>query len=103
MRIACKELESFYLADLDAVERGLGIPGIAKRQQESKYREPDKFISPKQELRRLTKNVYQPRSGSRAIAPYLDLGNSRSPSFRNLVQGIRRLVEGNRDDGIVGS
>jgi hypothetical protein len=98
VRIACKELESFYLADLQAVEQGLGVSGIAKRQQESKYRDPDQVVSPKQELRRLTKDVYQPRSGSRAIGPHLDPANKRSRSFRNLVLGIRRLVEGAKDD-----
>ncbi|MBM9532106.1 hypothetical protein JWG42_18295, partial [Desulfoprunum benzoelyticum] len=29
VRIACRELESFYLADLAAVERALGISGLA--------------------------------------------------------------------------
>jgi hypothetical protein len=102
VRIACKELESFYLADLQAVEQGLGVSGIAKRQQESKYRDPDQVVSPKQELRRLTKDVYQPRSGSRAIGPHLDPANGRSRSFRNLVLGIRRLVAGDRADSVVG-
>jgi hypothetical protein len=46
-RIACKELESFYLADLNAVEQGLCLKGIARHQ--NKYREPDRLVSPKQE------------------------------------------------------
>jgi hypothetical protein len=91
VRIACKELESFYLADLNAVEQGLCLKGITR--QQNKYREPDRLVSPKQDLKKLTKHRYQPVSGSRAIGPYLDLENGRSPSFRNLVLGIRRLVE----------
>lgn len=30
VRIACRELESFYLGDLEAVEQGLNVSGIAK-------------------------------------------------------------------------
>jgi hypothetical protein len=93
IRIAYKELESFYLADLNAVEQGLGIAGIAKKQNSSRYRAPDQVVSPKRELIGLTKGEYQPIAGSRAIAPCLDPANGRSPSFRNLVAGIRRLVQ----------
>jgi len=32
VRVACRELESFYLGDLQAVEAGLGIGGLAARQ-----------------------------------------------------------------------
>jgi hypothetical protein len=92
VRIACRELESFYLADLHAVERGLGLSSLASQQQKRKYRDPDQLISPKEEMKKLTKNQYQPVAGSREIGPYLDPTNSRSRSFHNLVLGIRRLV-----------
>lgn len=32
VRIACHELESWYLADLEAVEQGLGIRGLKRHQ-----------------------------------------------------------------------
>jgi hypothetical protein len=35
---------------------------------------------------------YQKISGSRAIGPHLDLHNTRSPSFKNLITGIKRLL-----------
>lgn len=92
VRIACTELESFYLGDLSAVERGLGIAGLAAHQQKQKYRSPDRVRSPKEELKKLTENLYQEVAGSRAIGPHLDPFNTRSHSFRNLVAGIRRLV-----------
>lgn len=93
VRIACRELESFYLADLRAVEQGLGLSGIAAQQQTRKFRDPDRLPSPKEELRTLTRHRYQPVGGSRAIGPCLDPENSRSRSFRNLVLGIRRHVK----------
>lgn len=92
VRIACKELETFYLADLSAVERGLGIKKLSQKQGQAKFRAPDSLGSPASELRSITNGTYQKVSGSRAIGPHLDIENSRSPSFKNLVRGIRRLL-----------
>ncbi len=91
VRIACTELESFYLADLASVERALGIKGLATQQQSRKFREPDSLGSPSRELKVLTRNRYEKVAGSRAIGACLTLDNGRSPSFRNLVSGIRRM------------
>lgn len=91
VRIVCRELESFYLADLAAVEHGLELSGIAKHQHKSKFRNPDYLGSPSRELAILTKGRYQKIGGSRAIGPWLDPDNTRSDSFRNFVSGIRRI------------
>lgn len=93
VRLACRELESFYLADLAAVEAGLSMNGLQKHQNSRKFRTPDTLGSPSIELRQLTKGLYQKGSGSRAIGPHLDPYNTRSHSFRNLVTGIRRQCE----------
>lgn len=89
VRIACRELEAFYLADLLAVEQALSIPGLAKRQQGRKFKNPDSLGSPSKELKSLTGNKYEKVLGSRAIGLYLQLDNSRSSSFRNLIAAIR--------------
>lgn len=91
VRIACRELETIYLADLQAVEIALGQAGMARRQQSVKFRQPDRLESPSTELRTLTRGVYQKVGGSRLIGRHLDLANERSPSFKNLIGGIRRL------------
>lgn len=93
VRIACHELESFYLGDLNAVEAGLKIPGLNQKQQKEKFRYPDRLENPANELINLTKGVYQKISGSRAIAPHLDSNNNRSHSFSVLVKGIKKLME----------
>jgi hypothetical protein len=93
VRIACHELESFYLGDLAAVERGLGLKKLKERQARRKFRNPDALANPAAELIRLTGNRYDKLSGSRAIAPHLHIENNRSHSFRVFVEGIRRLVE----------
>lgn len=92
VRLACRELESFYLADLAAVEQGLGLHGLAKKQGKSNFRAPDGLGSPSKELASLTKGRYQKLSGSRAIGPWLDLENGRSASFRNLISAIQRVI-----------
>ena len=91
VRIACKELESFYLADLCAVEQGLLLNNLATKQASKKFRSPDRLGSPSKELDILTRGEYQKVSGSRAIGKFLDPDNERSPSFRNLVKAIRRM------------
>ena len=91
VRIACRELETFYLADLRAVDQGLVMTNLAGQQQSRKFRAPDQLGSPSAELRTLTKRRYEKVAGSRAIGRYLGLDNARSPSFFNLISAIRRM------------
>lgn len=93
VRIACRELESFYLADLVAVEAGLGIKGIAKQQGTKKFKNPDSLQKPSKELLTLTKHRYEKVGGSRVIGQHLDAGNERSISFKNLIAGIKRMEQ----------
>lgn len=93
VRIACTELETFYLADLAAVAQALDMPGLVKQQGSKKFRHPDQLGSPSRELKTLTGSRYEKRAGSPAIGQYLDLDNTRSPSFKNFVTGIRRLSD----------
>ncbi len=91
-RIPCHELESWHLGDLNAVEQGLGVPGLAKKQKRAKYRNPDLIANPVQELQRLTNERYQKIAGSRAIGPHLSPDANRSHSFTVFVSGLQRLV-----------
>lgn len=94
VRIACRELESFYLGDLAAVERGLALNSLASQQAGRRLRSPDALNNAKQELMRLTADRYQERTGSRAIAPHLRLDDgNRSHSFNVLLAGIRRIAD----------
>lgn len=45
VRIACAELESWFLGDLNALEKAFGLKGLAKRQSEAKFRDPDKLTN----------------------------------------------------------
>lgn len=91
VRIACHELETIYLADLTAVESALSTKGVASLQGRSTFRNPDALANPSQMLRQITKGRYQKVSGSREIGAHLEIENTRSATFKNLISGIRRL------------
>jgi len=93
VRIACRELEAFYLAALKAVETALDLKGLARHQLAARLRAPDLLGTPSGELAKLTGGAYQKVSGSRLLGPHLDVGNARSASFKNLVAGVRRLQQ----------
>ena len=92
VRIACRELETFYLADLAAVEKALGQRKLAALQPKARYRQPDTGCTgPAAELKTLTNGAYQKVRDSRLLGQHLDLANERSASFKHLLGAIRRL------------
>ena len=92
VRIVCHELESWYLGDLQAVEKGLNLSCLSEQQQKRKFRNPDKLSNAKDELKKLTKNSYQPISGSREIGTYMSVENNRSHSFKVFIAGLQRIL-----------
>jgi len=92
IRIACRQLESWYFGDLAAVEAGLEIDGLTALHTKAQYRNPDNIIHPSTELKKITKNRYQKVSGSRVIGKHLSLDNKRSRSFRNFINGVRGIT-----------
>jgi hypothetical protein len=91
VRIACHELESFYLGDLSAVGDAFNLNNISKNQDKKKYRNPDNLTNAKEELKKVINN-YAEISGSKKISPFLKLDNSnKSVSFNFLISGIQKL------------
>jgi hypothetical protein len=95
VRIACQELEAWYLADLAAVDVAYGTT-LQRRQQRQKFREPDRLGSPSRELNTLVPAFGKVRGG-RLLGPLLDIENTRSTSFKNFVRGLRALLETRHD------
>jgi hypothetical protein len=93
IRIACHELESWFLGDLAAVEKGLQIKTgtLSKLQKKQKFRTPDDIAAAKQELKRIASS-YQPISGSKAIAQHLNLTNNTSKSFQVFLEGVNKII-----------
>lgn len=92
VRIACHELESFYLGDLNAVAKAIGPSKLASQQSKAKYRNPDRLNNAAQELKRIAKN-YQKLSGSRALGPMLALEGNHSESYNQLLAGIKKACD----------
>ena len=91
MRIACRELESFYLGDLAAVGQAFNKANLGKQQKGKKFRNPDMLSNPVQELQKLVPD-YQKLSGSRKIASQMKIDANKSESFNALIRGIRNLL-----------
>jgi hypothetical protein len=92
VRVACHELESFFLGDWQAVARAFELPRLAKLDRKAVYRDPDRIALPEAELRRHLPG-YQKRDGARRIAPHMDLQRNRSRSFVHLRAAIARQAQ----------
>lgn len=93
IRIACRELESWFLGNLQAVDDAFGLNKLGRLQVNEKYRKPDKLLKPSDELKRLVPS-YQKLSGARVMGRCLDIGENRSRSFRAFVTGIQNYIGG---------
>lgn len=90
VRVACHELENFFLGDWQAVSRAFDMPRLAELDRKAIYRDPDHIALPEAELRRHIP-AYQKREGARRIAPLMVLDRNRSSSFKALRDAIVRL------------
>jgi uncharacterized protein YktA (UPF0223 family) len=94
IRIVCTELESWFLGDFDAIEKGFNIK-LAKKKNMALYRNPDNIANAKQELKKLIP-AYQQISGSRSIAHCMTIEKNTSKSFQVFIAGVRRLCKDTR-------
>ena len=92
IRIACRELEAWFMGDLHSVGKEFKRPNLSSLAAKKKYRSPDTMHKPSDELARLVPG-YRKVSGARLMGKTIPLDGSRSHSFRVFVSGIRRIVE----------
>jgi hypothetical protein len=94
IRIACHELESYFLGDLAAVAKAFKMPSLEKQQTKSKYRNPDALGNASEELEKITQKQYRKVAGARAIAQHLNLApeHNTSTSFHHLLRSIRSAI-----------
>ena len=92
VRIACHELESWYLGDLAAVEKAFNIKKLAEQQRNRKYKEPDKLSNASEELEKLVKG-YRKVSGAKKIAAYMDIHQNYSHSFNCFISAVSGLIK----------
>lgn len=90
IRIACRELEAWYLGDLDAIQQAYPQFNADKYKRRSKFRNPDN-LNASHELARILPG-FQKSQTARKIANYLSLDRNISTSFNNFIKGIKRLI-----------
>lgn len=97
IRIVCKELESWFLGDLDAVQSAYPRFKPAQHIGKADLRHVDQITTPNKYLLRIIPE-YSGRATlpklevSESIAPFLSLDRNRSSSFNHTVTAIKNLV-----------
>lgn len=96
IRIVCRELESWFLGDLTAIEKA--YPGFKSNRYlgKAQFRNPD-VLNAKDKLKKILPE-YKEIASSREISKYLDIENNRSESFRQFVSGIQSIFAHPRFD-----
>ena len=89
IRIACRELENWYLGQLSAIESVYPESRASSFIKKKKYRNPD-LLHGADELNRLTGN-FSKSQAAREISRYIDINNNTSPSFNHTIKAIRQL------------
>jgi hypothetical protein len=90
IRIACRELEAWYLGDLASVDRTYGSQ-LQRRQDSRLFRNPDATVNPSQELAHRIP-TFSKTDAARRLGRIIDLENNGSSSFRLLLETVRLLL-----------
>lgn len=89
IRIACRELEAWYLGDMKAIQEAYPKFKAEQYAHKSKFRNPDNLNNTAEELEKIL-SEFQKGASARAIAPYLDTNpeNNKSESYGQFIKGI---------------
>lgn len=91
IRIVCRELEAWYLGDIDAIHVVFHQFKPDKYRKNASFRQPDKCVNPKMRLKAIVGEYSQIRT-AQMIAPHLNITQNRSESFRQFVSGIQKFI-----------
>lgn len=89
IRIVCRELESWYLGDLKAVEKAYPNFKSIKYKRKVQFRNPD-LLNAKDKLKKILPE-YKEIASSREISKFMNVEQNRSISFNNFVLGIQSI------------
>lgn len=90
IRIVCRELESWYLGDMNAIQQAYPSFKAKAYSGKSKFRKPD-VCNAKDELKKILPN-YQETSAARTIAPHIRIENNHSESLHQFVTGLSLFI-----------
>ncbi len=97
IRIVCRELESWYLGDMLAIEKAYPRFTASQYANKSEFRNVDKIQSPNRTLLRLipeySNREYLPKlETAENISPFLNFEFNKSESFKNTIAAILALI-----------
>jgi hypothetical protein len=87
VRIACQELEAWYLGDVEALAEAFGDDGLRNLNTKERFRDPDAVVQPARALMDLIPE-FQKVSGARRMAQTLRRDASTSRSFQVFVAAV---------------
>lgn len=91
VRIACRELENWYLGDLAAIERLHPATKAAQLVRRRKFREVDRLQGAEEMRRLLSKNFAKSRV-AREIVAHMIFEQNTSVSFQAFYTGLQRFL-----------
>lgn len=102
VRIACQELEAWYLGDPEALAAAFGDQRLPEKLRKARFRDPDALPRPSDELARMVP-AFQKVSGARAVALHIDISRNKSASFKIFTDGLKHIsgCDGISQNGIV--
>lgn len=100
IRIVCRELESWFLGDMNAIQTAFPRFNSKKYVNKAQFRNVDSIIKPNQILFRIIPELNEgtyisKRKLSEKISNYLCIENNKSTSFNNFVKAVNLLLTNN--------
>lgn len=94
VRIVCRELEAWYVGDIDALSAAFpqARESALRKLRGARFRNPDAVVQPAKALAELIPN-FQKRQGARSMAEVISRDNNRSRSFQVFINGVQNLLE----------
>jgi hypothetical protein len=90
VRIACQELEAWYLGDPAALADAYSQESLRRIGSRARFRDPDSIVKPSAAVRELIPS-FQKTDGARRMAEHLSRDRNRSASFQVLMGGIENI------------
>jgi hypothetical protein len=90
IRIACRELEAWYLGDMDALESVYPQFKAKHYRGWALFRNPDN-CNASDEIRKII-STFQKGVASKEIGKHIDLNINKSESFNHLITGIKKFL-----------
>jgi hypothetical protein len=91
VRVACQEVEAWYLGDLGALASGYDADRLRRLEDKERFRDPDSVVQPAKAIMDIVP-AFQKVSGARRMATLLGRKGNRSASYKAFVEGVAKIA-----------